>query len=393
MSVVTDPKLGLIDGPFHPRLEPLNRAKAWYGWAGVAAPSMLDTVEFEYFALRNQATLFDISPMQKYRITGPDAARLIDRLVARDLSRVRDGRVAYAVWCDEDGMVIDDGTLFRFSETDWRLCCQEPMLTWLCDAAWGFDAEIEDESETVAGLAVQGPTSYSVLRAAGYDVSALKPFDMAEIAPGLMISRTGFTGDLGYELWMAPEDALSVWDTLWEAGTGWGVRAIGYEAVNIARIEAGFLTAGVDFQPVHAAERLHRGRTPFELGLGRMVDLTKGHFNGRRALVEKQKKGPRSLLLKVDVEGFKPAEGALVYHRKRREVGQITSGVWSPTAKRNIALAEVQMPYATRGPLHLWTDVYTYQEGQWDRRMARLTPMDKAFYSPPRARATPPAPY
>ena len=390
MSVVTDPFLGLIDGPVQPRLEALSRAKAWYDWAGYVAPSVLDTVEFEYFALRNQAAVFDVSPMHKYRLTGPDATKVLNRIMTRDVAKIRVGRVGYCVWCDEEGMVIDDGTLFRLAEDDWRLCCQEPMLIWLLDAAWGFDVLIIDESHTIAGFAVQGPSSFAVLESAGWDVAQMKPFDLAEVEPGVLISRTGFTGDLGYEVWMDWDAALSVWDRLWDAGTLWGMRAVGYDAVDYARLEAGFVTAGVDFQPIHATERLHRGATPYELGMGRMVHLNKGHFNGRRALL-KAKDAPRSLLMKVDVEGFKPAKGALVYHRKKREVGHITSGIWSPTAKRNIALAHVKMPWAGKRPTDLWAEVYTSEEGKWDTRMARLTPMKTPFFAPPRARATPPA--
>lgn len=387
MSILVDPKLGLLPGPLHTKLSEQNRAFSWYDWAGFAAPAVLDSMEFEYFALRNQSALFDISPMRKYRITGPDTVEMLNRMVTRDIRKIREGRVGYAVWCDEEGMVIDDGTLFHLADGDWRLCCQEPMLTWLLDAAWGFDVTIEDESTTIAGLALQGPTSFAVLEAAGFDVAELKPFDLANVEPGLMTSRTGFTGDLGYEIWCDWTAAEDVWDRLWEAGTHQGLRAIGYEAVNIARLEAGFLTAGVDFQPVHATERLHRGQTPFELGLGRMVHFDKGNFNGRRALLNAQHT-PRSLLLRCDVEGFKPAQDALIYSRKR-EVGHITSGIWSPTAKQNIALAHVKMPYARSGSLK--AEIYTLEEGKWDTRMVRLTPIEGAFFSPPRARQTPPA--
>ena len=247
MSVVTDPKLGLVEGPVHARLDALSRAKGWYSWAGIAAPSVMDTVEFEYFALRNQCALLDVSPMHKYRVTGPDAGRVLNRVMTRDVRRIRVGRVGYSVWCDEEGMVIDDGTLFRFAEDDWRLCCQEPMLTWLLDASTGFDVAIKDESETIAGFALQGPTSFATLDAAGFDLADMRPFDLRHFEDGTLITRTGFTGDLGYELWTPREQALALWDRIWEAGTHKGLRAIGYEAVNIARIEAGFLTAGVDF--------------------------------------------------------------------------------------------------------------------------------------------------
>ncbi len=389
MSIFTDPKLGLIPGPFHKKLEEQNRAQNWYDWAGYAAPGVLDSVEFEYFALRNQASLFDISPMHKYRLTGPDTTAMLNRLVTRDVRKISVGRVGYAVWCDEEGMVIDDGTLFHLGDNDWRLCCQEQMLTWLLDAAWGFDVSVVDETHRVAGLSLQGPTSYAVLEAAGLDVSELKPFDLAQIDHSLMISRTGFTGDLGYELWCDWGKAEALWDRIWKGGEHQGLRAIGYEAVNLARIEAGFLTAGVDFQPVHATERLHRGQTPFELGLGRLVDFNKGHFNGRRELLSKRE-APRSLLMRFDVEGFKPSEGSLIYNRRKKEIGHITSGIWSPTAKRNIALAHVRMPDAGRSS-GLKAEIYTLQEGKWRTRMARLTPVTKAFFAPPRARATPPA--
>lgn len=389
MSIFADPKLGFVPGPVHARLEEQSRARGWYGWAGYAAPSVLDSVEFEYFALRNQASLFDISPMHKYRITGARAAAMLNRMVTRDARKIAVGRVGYTLWCDEEGHVIDDGTLFRLGEDDWRLCCQEPMLSWLDDAAWGYDVAITDESQSVAGLALQGPTSFAILEAAGFDLANLKPFGLTMPEPGLTISRTGFTGDLGYELWCDWDAALTLWDRLWEAGAHRGLRAIGYEAVNIARIEAGFLTAGVDFQPVHATERLHRGLTPFELSLGRMVDFEKGHFNGRRALLAKRRT-PRSLLMKLDVEGFKPAIGSLIYDRRKREVGQITSAAWSPTAKRNIALAHIRMPHATRRPMTLSAEIYTLEEGRWETRLVRLAPVKSAFYAPPRARATPP---
>ncbi len=383
--------LGLIETPFYPRLNALSRAKSWTGWAGHISPLVLDTVEFEYFAIRNQATLYDISPMHKYRISGPDALTMMNRLVTRDIAKMRDGRVGYAMWCDEEGMLIDDGTVFRFSETDFRLCCQEPMFSWLLDTAWGFDVDIRDESDDIAALSLQGPTSWSVLQAAGLDaVAAMKPFDWREIEPGLWISRTGFTGDLGYELWVTKDNALALWDRLWDAGAHWGIRAIGFEALNLCRIEAGFIAAGVDFQPVHKAMRLHRGRTPIELGFGSMVHFDKGHFNGRRALLKQKDAGRRYALARIDIAGFKPANGALIYHRKKKEVGFVTSGVWSPTTKRNIALAELKAPYGIEVFDDLWAEIYVNQEGQWDKRLVPVTLQTEPFFKNDRARATPP---
>lgn len=382
--------LGLIQTPFHARLEAASRAKSWMNWAGYISPAVLDTVEFEYFAIRNQSTLFDISPMHKYRMKGPDAERMLNRVLTRDVARLATGRVAYALWCDESGMVIDDGTLFRFGKNDFRLCCQEPQFSWLLEAAWGYDVTISDESETVSGVSLQGPTSASLLRTAGIDIDALRPFDFAEVEAGLAISRTGFTGDLGYELWCAPERALALWDRLWAAGKNWGLRAIGYEALNLARIEAGFIAAGVEFQPIHSAIRLGRGRTPFELGMERLVSFEKGHFNGRRALLEHARSGPRTKLVRLDIDGFKPAPDALIYHRKKKEIGFVTSGIWSPTLKRNIAFAELRSPFVTGQRDDIWVEIYLNLEGKWERRMAKAAIVDTPFLRYPRARATPP---
>lgn len=381
----------LLPTPFHQRLHSLSRVHSWVNWAGYLSPAVMDTVEFEYFAIRNQATLFDISPMHKYRISGPDALDMLNRLVTRDVAKLGDGRVGYVMWCDEEGMVIDDGTLFRFDSDDFRLCCQEPMFSWLRDAAWGYDVMITDESDIVAGLSLQGPTAFSVLDRAGLgEAASLRPFDWREIEPGLWISRTGFTGDLGYELWVDWSEALGLWDRLWAAGQWHGLRPIGYEALNLARIEAGYVAARVDFQPVHTAMRLGRGRSPLELGFGWMVDFDKGHFNGRRALLRQREAGLRYHLVKLDIGGFKPADGALIYHRKKTEVGHVTSGVWSPTTKRNIALAELKAPFGGRRTEDLWAEIYINEEGQWDRRMVPVTVETRPFFQNPRARAVPP---
>lgn len=381
---------GLLPTPFGPRLRALSRFDDWQGWSGRLAPRTLDDAGQEYFAIRNTAALIDISPMRKYRIGGADAARVADRLVSRRIADMAPGRVAYCLWCDEDGMVIDDGTLFRLGPNSFRLCCQERMLGWLTDIAWGFDVAVTDETEQVAALALQGPTSFAVLDTAGLDIAALRPFDMAEPEPGLMVSRTGFTGDLGYELWTAADRALALWDRLWEVGRLHGLRAAGMAALEIARIEAGFPQAGAEFQSIQTAERPTRGRTPYELGLGRLVRLDKPHFNGRRALLRLSQQPPRRRLVMLDIEGSRPAGGALVYRRalgRWREAGHVTSACWAPTAKRNIAFAEVAAA-AAEAPLA--AEIYLNKEGKWDRRMARAMPTERAVFRPARARATPP---
>ncbi len=385
---------GLIATPFSPRLRALSTADRWNGWAGYACPAVLVSVEAEYFAIRNQSTLFDLSPMYKYRVSGADAVRVVNRVLTRDARKIAPGRVAYAVWCDENGMVIDDGTVFRLSENQFRICCQESLYSWLHEAAWGFDARIDDETETLCALALQGPTSFSLLEVAGLGASArLKPFDAAEIEPGLLISRTGFTGDLGYELWVDPARALDLWDRLWSAGGNYGLRAIGSEALDIARIEAGFLATGVDFKSIHQAVRPTRGRTPFELGLGRLVDFDKGHFNGRRALLRSRKTGNRYTLVALDVDGAKPATDALIYYRNKKAAGHVTSAVWSPTTKRNIAFGELKAPYGVTRNERLSVEIYVNKEGKWERLKTRARIVKRPFFKSPRSRATPPRPF
>jgi aminomethyltransferase len=385
---------GLIATPFDPRLRALSIADKWTWWAGYASPAVLNSVESEYFAIRNQATLFDISPMYKYRLSGADAVRVVNRLVTRDVTRIRPGRVGYVVWCDEDGMVIDDGTLFRLNQDEFRICCQESQYSWLHEAAWGFDVEISDESERIAALALQGPTSFSVLDAAGLGACAkLRPYDLAKIEPGLEISRTGFTGDLGYELWVDPDRALSLWDRLWAAGGNYGLRAIGSEALSVARIEAGFIATGVDYKSIHHVIRPSRGRTPFELGLGRLVDFNKGHFNGRRALLRARKSGNRFTLVALDVDGAKPASGALIYYRKKKIAGHVTSAAWSPTTKRNLAFGELKAPYGVTRNNRLSVEIYLNKEGKWERLKTRVRIVERPFFKNSRSRATPPRPH
>lgn len=382
---------GLAPTPFDARMRPLNLHQDWMGWAGYLSARRFDSVEAEYFAIRNQVTLFDISPMHKYRITGPDAERVMNRLMTRDVRKIAPGRVGYSLWCDEDGFVIDDGTLFRLGADDLRLCCQEPQLGWLHDIAWGFDVSIDDESEALAALSLQGPTSFAVLEAAGLGrAAALRPFDVAELEPALTVSRTGFTGDLGYELWTPAERALGLWDRLWAAGHHYGLRPIGYAALDLARIEAGFMVCGTDFKSAHSALRPTRGRTPFELGCGRLVDFGKGHFNGRRALLKHAEQGPRYQLVGLDIEGNKPALNAYVYHRRKKEAGHVTSALWSPTCKCNLALAMLKAPYGVAIADDLGVEIYHDKEGKWERIMAPAKIVERPFFRHPRRAATPP---
>jgi aminomethyltransferase len=234
-----------------------------------------------------------------------------------------------------------------------------------------------------------------VLKVAGLAaVERLKPFEIGYFSLGphpLMVSRTGFTGDLGYELWMAPEAALDIWDALMTAGRSRGIRAIGSQALNIARIEAGFLSPHVDFVSAEQTIRTGRDRTPLELGLAWLIDFDKGHFNGRRALLAERARGARRQLVALDVAGNKPAHNALLYAAEngKREVGSVTSATWSPTCKRNIALAMVDAPYFALGTT-IWADIYLNRELLWERRMSRARVVERPFFAPDRRRATPP---
>jgi len=382
--------------PFQPRIDELAKTQDWYDWSGYRAPASLWDEELEYFAIRSQAALFDISPMTKYRIEGPEAEAFCNRLTLRDVARLKPGRVHYTAWCDDAGHVLDDGTLFRLSPTRFRLCAQERHLPWLLDSAIGFDVAIEEETEAVAGLALQGPTSFAVLREAGFaGVERLKVFDIAEFAHDgstVVISRTGFTGDLGYELFVPVERALSLWDRLTEAGELHGIRAIGYTALNRARLEAGLIVANSDFVTAEHAIRADRLRMPDEIGLGFMVDPAKGHFNGRRAILDaRERKKLRHVLVGLEIEGNIPAEHAIVYHRKSREVGLVSAAMWSPMAKRNIALASLERPYGDRVTDDLWVEIYAMRELKYEKMMKRAKVVPRPFIRLERRTATPPA--
>jgi aminomethyltransferase len=386
----------LFATPFHSRAAELQQTDAYIPWAGYSTVDVFSSVEQEYFAVRNATSLFDLSPMVKYRVTGAAATAYLNRLVTRDVGKLKTGRVAYTVWCDDEGHVIDDGTIFRLGPEEYRICTAERQIDWLLDSAVGFDVSIEEITEEIAALAVQGPTSAWVLRAFGLTgIERLKPFEFGQFTvsgTALMVSRTGFTGDLGYELWMPLDRALPVWDGLMAAGRTRGIRPIGSQALNMVRIEAGFILPNVEFVSALHTVRTGRDRSPFELGLGWLVDFAKGHFTGRRSLLAEQARGARRRLVALDIAGNKPAHNALLYADRsgRREVGFITSAMWSPTLKSNIALAMLNAPHLATGS-EVWAEIYLNRELVWERRMARARVVERPFFAPERRRATPPA--
>ena len=390
----------LLKTPFHERSRALSQLDSFVPWAGYTTVDVFTSVEQEYFAIRNASSLYDLTPMVKYRVSGADALRFLNRLVTRDVRKLAPGKVAYALWCNDAGQLIDDGTVFCLGPNEYRLCTGERQLDWFSASAIGFDVEICEVTEEVAALAVQGPTSCKLLKAIGLTgVERLKPFEHGEFsmprgaaAAAMMVSRTGFTGDLGYELWMQPADAEAVWDALMAVGSTRGVRPVGSRALNMARIEAGFILPNLDF--VSAAHTLYVGteRSPLELGLAWLVDFKKGHFTGRRALLAEQQCGPRRQLVGLDVEGTKPALNALLYTGRsgKTEAGSVTSAIWSPTCKRNLALAMLEAPFIAPGST-VWAEIYLNRELVWERRMVRARVVERPFFAPARRRATPPA--
>ena len=385
----------LLTTPFHSRVEAMCDVNDWGNWMGYTTPNAYFDVELEYFAIRSTTGVFDLSPMNKYRITGPDAEAYLNRMVTRNVSKIRVNRVGYAVWCNDAGEVMDDGTIFRLGQDDFRLCSYQRADEWLEWCKLGFDVSITNETEDIAALAVQGPTSCTVLSLLGLeDLNQLKPFGIAYYtfngAP-LMVSRTGFTGDLGYEVWIAPEHAEALWDQLFELGRDYLIKPIGSYALDIARIEAGFLQAHVDFVPAEEVVRPGRARSPLELGLEWLVDFKKPLFNGRSALLQEKAKGSRYRFALLDVEGNKPAHHSFIL-KGDQQVGTVTSAAWCPTAKSNLAYAQIEMPHGAVGD-ELVAEIYYQRELHWTRLLAPCKVIDAPLFNPKRRRQTPAPPF
>ncbi|MDJ0794242.1 MAG: aminomethyltransferase family protein [Woeseiaceae bacterium] len=396
-TMTSDPYAGerLKETHFYEREAELNIRDAWSSWNGYLFADYYYDTEYEYFCIRNQCGTYDICPMQKYEITGRDAETMLDRMVTRDVTRIGLNRVAYTVWCTDQGRIIDDGTIFRLADDRFMLTCGSPCTAWLRKAAFGFrDVTITDLSDDLAALSLQGPTSCAVLKRMGLGgVETMKAFDIRHFPfhdGNLMVSRTGFTGDLGYELWIAPELALTMWDELYAAGEDYGIQPYGEAATNMARLEAGFIMPHMDFTEALKTVHLEHDQTPFELQLGWLVDFKKPHFSGRDALLEHKRRGPVWTLAKLDVEGNWPAEDAIMYNNEKcsHEIGYVTSAMWSPTVKANIALAMIRTE-SLKG--ELWAEIYKAKELRQYRRMAKCTLKKKPFWMPERARTTPPA--
>jgi aminomethyltransferase len=381
--------------PFYPREQELNIRDAWSSWNGYLFADYYYDAEYEYFCIRNQCGTYDICPMQKYEIKGKDAEAMLNRMITRDLGKLGMNRVMYTVWCTDEGRVIDDGTVFRLAEDRFMLTCGSPCTAWLRKSAYGFDdVTVTDISDTLAGLSFQGPTTCAVLKKMGLEgIENAKAFDILCFpfhGETLMVSRTGFTGDLGYELWIPNELALDLWDALYAAGKDYGIQPYGETATNMARLEAGFIMPYLDFTEALKTVYFEHDQTPFELQLGWLVDFDKPNFSGRAALLEEKRRGPKWTLTRLNIEGNWPAEGAIMYDTEacKNEIGYVTSAMWSPTVKANIALAMIRSEYLMGD---LWAEIYRAKDLRQYRRMARATQVKKPFWMPARARTTPPA--
>ena len=394
----------------HARTLALCESLNYREWSGYYAVSSYEGHhEHEYSAIRNASALIDVSPLFKYLVSGRDAARFVDRIITRDVSKLAVGQVFYTPWCDEHGKVIDDGTVSRLSEQTFRWTAADPSLRWLRQNAAGLEVSIEDISETTAALALQGPTSAALLRAAAEaDIDELKYFRVTTgriAGVRVDISRTGYTGDLGYEVWIPAEHAVRVWDALMDAGRRFDIKPAGMLALDVARIEAGLLLIDVDFFSSRKALIPSQAYTPFEMGLGRLVSLDKHRFIGQQALRVADARGPARRIVGVEIDwteverlhealGLPTLVGATAsrvpvpVYRSGRQVGKATSTTWSPVLKKMIALATIERPHHEVG-----TDLRVEVSVEAVRHQvpARVVPVP--FFNPPRkVRAPDPGP-
>jgi len=390
--------------PFHARTAPLVRAQTWRRWAGYQVASAYEPhPDREYAAVRNAAALLDVSPLYKYRIAGPDAARLLDRMVTRDVSKCRVGQVLYTPWCDVHGKVIDDGTISRLDEHTFRLTSAEPNLRWLSMNSVGFEVSIEDVSERTGALALQGPSSRTILQhLTPADLSALKYFRLVHTTVReipVTISRTGYTGDLGFELWVDADRATALWDALIEAGTPYGITPAGIWALDLARIEAGLVMLDVDYYSSHRAVIEDQKSSPFELNLAWTVSADKGPYNGRRALRAEHARGPAWGFVGLDVDwesleriyaerGLPPHLPTVAWrtsapvYKDGKQIGYATSGCWSPLLKKYLALGHLVAPHFQPG-----AGVELEVTVEHRRKRARAVVRKLPFFDPPRKKA------
>jgi aminomethyltransferase len=396
-----------IGTAFHQRTAALNGKQQWREWSGYfSADQYADHHDIEYNAIRESAALIDVTPLYKYVVSGPDAARLVDRVITRDAIKLAPDQVYYTSWCDEEGKVLDDGTVTHLSDGTYRWTAAEPNIRWFRLCARGLDVEVEDVSERIAAVALQGPLSRAVLEAATdrdwSDLGYFRERSATVRRLAVDVTRTGYTGDLGYELWVEADRAVQLWDVLMDVGRAYGIRPAGILALDVTRIEAGLILIDADYSSSRHALIPEQMYSPFELGvLGRFVSFKKeAEYVGRRALeTERDRGGPRRRLVGIEL-GWEGLESLLAsyglfpempatasrepvpLYDGRRQVGKATSWTWSPTLKKQIALASVRADHDATG---------TRLEMEWTveahRRRVPATVVELPFFDPPRKRA------
>ena len=385
-------KKPLLETPFHKRTFEACYNNDWYRWAGYKIAREYSNTELEYTSMRNTAGVLDITPMHKYDIKGKDAIKFVDKLVTRDVTQIKPNQVMYIIWCNEDGNVIDDGTVFCFDTNHLRIFCAERNLNWFSDTAIGFDTEVNDVSDSIAALAFQGPLSCKILHLLNVkNIEHLKPFffDSFDLnGSNVTISRTGFSGDLGYEIWCNPQDAINVWDSLFKFNRDYKVLPAGMNALEMVRIEAGFIQPNADFMSAEQALRPNRMRTPFELGMGWLVDLNKNYFTGKKSLINLKKKSLTKKLVGLDIQGDKPAIGSVLYDKNKKEIGIVTAGMWSPSLKSNIAFGYVDKDHMKIGS-KVFAEIYHPEELEYKKIWAECLVVKKQFFNPPRRHKVP----
>ena len=392
--------------PFFERTSKLNESQEWRRWSGYLSATNYElTHDNEYFAIRTKSALIDITPLKKYIIEGLDAQRFLDRLVTRNISICKVGQVMYTPWCDEDGKLIDDGTVQRLSKNKFRITSAEPNLEWLQFNAIDMDLSITDDSYTTAALALQGPSSRSILNKIASDsLDSLSFFWMIDTTFGdipVSISRTGYTGDLGYEIWIDSQDALSVWDLLLKEGKLYGITPAGLQALDIARIEAGLILLDVDYISSRHAIIESQKSSPYELGLGWTVKMKKKDFIGKQALEVEADRAPQWSFVGIEIQwddleqhyrsaGLAPGLPCTAWrtstplYKGNEQVGYATSGAWSPILKRYIALAHIKSEFASEGStLQFELNVEHF------RKLTTAQVVKTPFFDPERKRSCP----
>jgi aminomethyltransferase len=386
--------------PFHERTAALCQSHAWRRWAGhVVASSYELSHEREYHAIRSAAALLDISPLYKYLVSGKDAARLLDRVTTRHISTMKIGQVAYTGWCDARGKLLDDGTIARLEQDRFRMTSADPNLRWLQDNAHGLEVELEDVSERLGALALQGPASRAILDALG--VPGLEYFRLCETRVrgiSVSVSRTGYTGDLGFEIWVDAQSAIALWDAIVDAGRPYGITPAGMLALDVARIEAGLMLLDVDYVSARKALVETQTSSPYELDLGWTVHLDKEQFVGKAALAAEARRGPHWQFVGIELDwdalerlhaeaGLAPRVPSVAWrtsvplYARGEQVGYATSGVWSPLLKKTIALAHLRSRWAEPGSA---LEMEVTVEHRRRRTAARV--VRKPFFNPERKR-------